>query len=164
MDDRWPVPTGTPLQRIERESVSLPSGFLPTFADATVDRTPRRAGGQVWGSRDLQGDSVGDRLSDLLADFLAPLAVPSNRHRGDGRTYAPVPGIAATFIRFAADALGPGRTRTGEIPACRRGQLAWPPPFYALCDSPLSRHLHGPSRTDGRVRPALFRTLIVPPS
>jgi hypothetical protein len=107
---------------------------------------------------------VEDRVSDLLTDLLTPLDVPSNHHRSDGLTYAPVPGIAATFIRFAADALGSGRTRTGEIPACRCDRLARPLPFYVLCDSPLSRHLHGPSRTGGRVRPTLFRILVVPPS
>jgi len=90
--------------------------------------------GQVWGSRDLQGDSVEDRVSDLLTDLLAPLDIPPDHHRSDGLTCAPVPGIAATFIRFAADALGPGRTRTGEIPACRCDRMAQSLPFYALCD------------------------------
>jgi hypothetical protein len=107
---------------------------------------------------------VEDRVSDLLTDLLTPLVVPSNHRRSDGLTYAPAPGIAATSIRFAADVLGSGRTRTGEIPTCRRDRLARPLPFYALCDFPLSRHPHGPSRTGGRVRPTLFRTLIVPPS
>jgi len=91
-------------------------------------------------------------VSDLLTDLLAPLDVPSCRHRGDNLTCAPAPGIAATFIRVATDALGPGRTRTGEIPACRRDRLARSLPFYALCEGPLSRHPHGPSRTGGRVR------------
>jgi hypothetical protein len=90
-------------------------------------------GGQVWGSRDLQGDSVEDRVSDLLTDLLAPLDVPPSRHRSAEVACAPVPGIAATFIRFAADALGSGRTRTGEIPTCRCDLLARSPPFYALC-------------------------------
>jgi hypothetical protein len=107
---------------------------------------------------------VGDRVSDLLTDLLAPLDIPPHHPRGDGPTFAPGSGIAATFIRFATDALDSGRTRTGEIPACRCDRLARPPPFYALCDQPLSRHPHGPSRTGRWVRQAIFRKPVVPPS